>query len=627
MKKIIKSIISIYSMCAFILPNLSSCSKTDDTPTVRIGLCQQNMLEGTPQAIRKAFPDVNFEFVVTNNSADYNVYLYEHNDLPDILTIRRFSLSDAVSLKDTLLDLRSSDVATGYYQNYLQNFTYEDGTVNWLPAVAEIWGIVANKTLFDENNIAIPTNYETFIDACQAFEEKGIKGFETDWKYDYSALETLEGFNIETLQSIDGKRWRQSYESGKTNGADSTVWNKAFSHMYDMLEKTNNIDPEGTESSDSLITKGYSNEKQGIENGSIAMIRASGADVVGYTNDTSNEYVMLPYFGEKENWLLTYPYYSAAINKNSKIDKNLLMKIYSYMLGQDGQDTLDTGEYILSYSKDVSVNSNDLLKNLGEYINNNKIFVRLANNNVFSASKQSVQGMIQGKYDATQAYEVFDITLKEKAKGINYDYTVDKGYSYSFQEGKGSESVSAILNSAREVWKTDLAITYAPCYSNSIYAGKASSSQLAYYLSSNPPADYYLSLTGEEVKKLVSTMLHYDANSYGYYGGMNPTTNDMLPVSSGFEMVVKKSNDSYSLESLTINGEGIDESKTYSICFNIPSYYASYISNLANITIPSDSLKTLPTIQETLKQYLITENKQFASPSSYITLKYETQKE
>lgn len=616
----LKHILSGMTILLFTMPYLSSCSNTKETPHVRIGLCQQNMLDRTPQAIRNKFPNVDFEFVVTNNSADYNVYLKQHDDLPDILTIRRFSLSDAVELKDTLVDLKTSDIAAGYYQNYLQNFTYEDGTVNWLPAVAEVWGIVANKTLFDENKIDIPTDYDSFISACQQFEEKGIKGFETDWKYDYSSLETLEGFNIETLQSLDGKRWRLAYESGMTTGADDTVWPKMFEHMYDMLEKTNNIDPEGTSSENSLIKKGYSNEKQGIQNGSIAMIRASGADIVGYTNDTNNEYIMLPYFGVKENWLLTYPYYSAAINKNSKIDQNLLMDIYEFMLGQNGQDTLDTGEYMLSYTKDVTVQANELLKNLEEYVKNNKIFIRLANNSIFASSMEAVQGMIQGKYNASQAYTAFDTCLKKEAEGISYDYYVDKGYSYSFDEKKGSESVSAILNSAREVWRTDLAVTYAPCYSNSIYEGKASSSRISYYLSANPPADYYLSLTGAEVKRLVSAMLHHDANENGFYGGMNPVSNDMLPVSSGFEMKIKKTGTTYSLSELTINSEPIDKDKTYSICFNIPSYYASYIAGKANITIPSDSLKALPAIADTLKQYLITEKKQFASPSSYIVL-------
>lgn len=592
-----------------------------DRPHVRIGLCQQNMMDGTPRAIRAAFPDVEFEFIITNNSADYNVYLYEHDDLPDILTIRRFSLNDATALKDTLVDLRSSDIAAGYYQNYLQSFTYEDGTVNWLPAIAEVWGLVANKTLFDECGIELPTDYASFAAACAAFEEQGIKGFETDWKYDYSSLETLEGFNIDLLQSLEGRRWRASYESGQSTGADDVVWPTAFETMYQVLQDTDNIDPAGTSAEDSLITRGYSAERSAMENHEVAMIRASGADIIGFNADTGDEYVMLPYYGQGENWLLTYPYYSAAINKNSDVDQELLLEIYTFMLGRDGQDTLDTGEYMISYTTDVAVEANDLLSNLNTYISNNQVFVRLANNDAFAACQKAVQGMITGEYDAAEAYEVFDASLREQAEGVVYDYTVDTAYSYAYQDGKGSESVSAMLNSAREVWGTDLAVTFAPCYSNSIYAGKAASSQIAYYLSSNPPTDYYLELTGAEVKSLVATMLHTEPDEHGMYAGMSPVQDDMLPVSSGFEMQVLRTEDGYALDGITIDGAPIEEGKTYTICYNVPSYYATYIAAQAGITIPEDSLNNLPAIKDTLTQYLITDGKQFAAPTAYITIK------
>lgn len=594
--------------------------KSEEKPHVRIGLCQQNMMDGTPKTIRAAFPDVEFEFIITNNSADYNVYLYEHDDLPDIITIRRFSLNDAVELKETLVDLRSSDIAAGYYQNYLQSFTYDDGTVNWLPGIAEVWGIVANKSLFDEYGMELPTDYDSFAATCAAFEELGIKGFETDWKYDYSSLETLEGFNIELLQSIDGRRWRSAYESGETIGADEVVWPAAFETMYQVLQDTDNIDPEGTASEESLITRGYSFEKSGIENREIAMIRGSGADIVGFNTESGDEYVMLPYFGQTENWILTYPYYSAAVNSNSDVDADLLLEIYTFMLGQNGQDTLDTGEYMLSYTTDVTVEANELLSNLSTYIDNNQVFVRLANNDAFAASQAAVQGMISGEYDAAEAYQVFDETLKAEAAEITYDYTVDTEYSYTFQDGKGSESVSAILNSAREVWGTDLAVTFAPCYSNSIYAGEASSSQISYYLSSNPPTDYYLELTGAEIKKLVSTMLHVEPDAVGMYAGMSPVTDDMLPVSSGFEMQVARTEEGYELLGLTVNGEPMDETQTYSICYNVPSYYAGYIAKQAGITLPDGCASILPGIKDTLTQYLITDGKQFAAPSAYISV-------
>ena len=37
-----------------------------------------------------------------------------------------------------------------FYKVYLDGFTNEDGSVNWLPGAASVEGILANTELFDE---------------------------------------------------------------------------------------------------------------------------------------------------------------------------------------------------------------------------------------------------------------------------------------------------------------------------------------------------------------------------------------------------------------------------------------------------------------------------------------------
>ena len=75
--------------------------------------------------------------------------------MPDILTVRRFSLKDAVLIKDLLYDLGDTELASTFYGTYLENYTYDDGMVNWLPACADVDSIIINETLFKEHNIAI----------------------------------------------------------------------------------------------------------------------------------------------------------------------------------------------------------------------------------------------------------------------------------------------------------------------------------------------------------------------------------------------------------------------------------------------------------------------------------------
>ena len=98
----------------------------------------------------------------------------ENNALPDIITCCRFSLHDAAPLKGGLMDLSTTEEAGAIYDTYLKNFTNEDGTVNWLPVCGDSQGFVINKELFEENNIPVPTDYDSFVYAVQAFEELGM---------------------------------------------------------------------------------------------------------------------------------------------------------------------------------------------------------------------------------------------------------------------------------------------------------------------------------------------------------------------------------------------------------------------------------------------------------------------
>ena len=100
--------------------------------------------------ILEQLPDINVEFVVGNNNLDFYKFLKENGGLPDIITCCRFSLHDASPLKDSLMDLSTTNAAGAVYDTYLSNFRNEDGSVNWLPVCADAHGFVVNKDLFEQ---------------------------------------------------------------------------------------------------------------------------------------------------------------------------------------------------------------------------------------------------------------------------------------------------------------------------------------------------------------------------------------------------------------------------------------------------------------------------------------------
>ena len=156
----------------------------EDADTIQVYLWTNSLYEKYAPYVQAQLPDVNIEFIVGNNDLDFYKFLQENGGLPDIITCCRFSLHDAAPLKDSLMDLATTNEAGAVYNTYLNSFRNEDGSVNWLPVCADTHGFVVNRGLFEEYGIPLPTDYASFAAACKAFDEAGIRGFTADYLYD-----------------------------------------------------------------------------------------------------------------------------------------------------------------------------------------------------------------------------------------------------------------------------------------------------------------------------------------------------------------------------------------------------------------------------------------------------------
>ena len=75
-------------------------------------------------------------------------FLNENGGLPDIITCCRFSLHDASPLKDSLMDLSTTNAAGAVYDTYLNNFKNQDGSVNWLPVCVDVRMVCGEQRSF-----------------------------------------------------------------------------------------------------------------------------------------------------------------------------------------------------------------------------------------------------------------------------------------------------------------------------------------------------------------------------------------------------------------------------------------------------------------------------------------------
>ncbi|MGN0712481.1 MAG: carbohydrate ABC transporter substrate-binding protein, partial [Anaerovoracaceae bacterium] len=220
----------------------ANSTKEKDEDAITVYLWTTAMYEKYAPYIQSQLPDIDIQFVVGNNDLDFYKFMNENGQLPDIITCCRFSLHDAAPLKDSLMDLSTTSEAGSIYDSYLTSFTNEDGSINWLPMCADVHGFITNQALFETYDIPLPTDYESFVSACQAFEEKGIRGYVADYAYDYTCMETLQGLSIPELTSAAGRKWRTAYSDPASTdlvGLDDTVWPAAFERMEQFIEDVN----------------------------------------------------------------------------------------------------------------------------------------------------------------------------------------------------------------------------------------------------------------------------------------------------------------------------------------------------------------------------------------------------
>ena len=594
---------------------LSGCggksAEKEDAETITVYLWSTNLYEKYAPYIQEQLPDINVEFVVGNNDLDFYKFLEENGGLPDIITCCRFSLHDASPMKDSLMDLSTTNVAGAVYDTYLRNFMNEDGSVNWLPVCADAHGFVVNKDLFEKYDIPLPTDYESFVSACQVFEEMGIRGFAADYYYDYTCMETLQGLSASELSSADGRRWRTTYsdpDSTKREGLDSTVWPEAFERMEQFIQDT------GLSQDD--LDMNYDDIVEMYQSGKLAMYFGSSFGVKMFQDQGINT-TFLPFFQENgEKWLMTTPYFQVALNRDLTKDetrRKKAMEVLSTMLSEDAQNRIiSEGQDMLSYSQDVDMQLTEYLKDVKSVIEENHMYIRIASNDFFSISKDVVSKMLSGEYDAEQAYQSFNSQLlEEKATSENVVLNSQKSYSNRFHSSGGNAAYSVMANTLRGIYGTDVLIATGNSFTGSVLKAGYTEKMAGDMIMPNVLLAYNSKMSGAELKETVRNFVE------GYQGGFIPFNRGSLPVVSGISVEVKETADGYTLSKIIKDGKKIQDNDTFTVtCLMMPQHMEAYPAD-GNITFNGGDTS----VKDTWTEYVSEDNAILAESEDYMTLK------
>lgn len=616
MKKIKWSrLISVFLVFVMGVCLLAGCGEKseakEEAETITVYLWSTSLYDKYAPYIQEQLPDTNVEFVVGNNDLDFYKFLNENGGLPDIITCCRFSLHDASPLKDSLMDLSTTNEAGAVYDTYLTNFMNEDGSVNWLPVCADAHGFVVNKGLFEKYNIPLPTDYESFVSACQAFEKVGLRGFTADYFYDYTCMETLQGLSAADLASKEGRKWRTAYSDPSNTervGLDDTVWPKAFERMSQFIQDTNLGQDDLDMNFDKVMTM--------FQNGELAMYFGSSAGVKMF-QEQGIDTVFLPFFEENgEKWLMTTPYFQVALNRDLEQDstrREKAMKVLNVMLSEDAQNrVVFDGQDILSYSQDVSLQLTDYLKDVKPVVEENHMYIRIASNDFFSVSKDVVSKMIAGEYDAEQAYQAFnDQLLTEKSTSEKAVLTSQNAYSNLFHSKGGNASYSVMANTLREIYGTDVLLATGNSFTGNVLKADYTEKMAGNMIMPNGLFAYKQEMSGAELKEMVRAFVE------GYEGGLTPFNRGSLPVVSGISMEIKENKDGYTLTDLKKDGKSVKDKDTFTVTCLATAKHMEAFPEAQNLAFTKEDAP----VKDTWINYVSNGDAVLAEPEDYITLR------
>ena len=586
-------------------------AEKEDAETITVYLWSTSLYEAYAPYIQEQLPDINVEFVVGNNDLDFYKFRDENGGLPDIITCCRFSLHDASPLKDSLMDLSTTNVAGAVYNTYLNNFMNEDGSVNWLPVCADAHGFVVNKDLFETYDIPLPTDYESFVSACQAFEKAGIRGFTADYFYDYTCMETLQGLSASELSSVDGRKWRTSYsDPGNTTreGLDSTVWPEAFERMERFIRDT------GLSRDD--LEMNYDDIVELYQSGKLAMYFGTSAGVKMFQDQGINT-TFLPFFQENgEKWLMTTPYFQVALNRDLTQDetrRTKAMKVLSTMLSEDAQNRIiSDGQDLLSYSQDVDIHLTEYLKDVKSVIEENHMYIRIASNDFFSVSKDVVSKMISGEYDAGQAYQSFQTQLlDEKTTSEKVVLNSEKFYSNRFHSSGGNEAYSVMANTLRGIYGTDVLIATGNSFTGNVLKAGYTEKMAGDMIMPNGLSACSCKMSGAELKETVRNFVE------GYPGGFLPFNRGSLPVFSGISVELMETEDGYTVRKVTKDGKKVQDNDTFTVtCLATPQHMEAYPADQNMVFAGGET-----SVKDTWTAYVSDGNAILAEPEDYINVR------
>jgi len=376
--------------CAGCGAGAAGAAGADGRETVRISMYNDVCYPAWRACVEAQCPDVDIRWENNRNTIANVLYQAKHGDMPDLVGIRRFESDAARRLAPYLADLSGLE-ATAHYSAASLALYREGKAQRWLPEPGVISGMVANRTLFAQYGVGLPSDLDGLIAACRALEAHGVTVFASDCAAGWTCALMVEGFGAASFfAGAAGNAWRDRFASGETKRVDT----EGFAAIADALRQlrenglltAEDCGSDAADVTDMLIS------------GRAAVFRRDSDERYDVTN--SYDYAALPFFGAapEDSALFVYPVFSLAMARTAGRDdahSRAVRQVLDAMLSAEAQRALnENGEGLVSFRDDVVLTHSASLQNIEPLIAQGRYFLRVLNGNTFAACKAALTALV-----------------------------------------------------------------------------------------------------------------------------------------------------------------------------------------------------------------------------------------
>lgn len=590
MKKKIVALILILSMCL----NLTACTDRNREKQDKIGqnpyrpnneiITVEDLDDGRMIVVIDTQHNVStadIEEVVESEFSDVNVILrlqntpdspyqtkksLENGQLGDIFFCAVGQTKEEEMLEKYFIDLSDMPFINNYYQNALDGVAV-NGKIYMLPGFSDIFGIIYDRTLFEEQGWELPQSRDEFINLCKTIEEnKGYQAFMPTMLFSRMAMLLGHAFHYEqVIAGVENQRWLQAYRKGE----------ESFSgHMEPLFEGMKELYDAGVLSKSNFeIEPGLRSAMLYMEYKTAMTMETQNAATYATNAKTDHEYGMMPFWNSNDSnsdYVVSAPGFNIYVNKQlessenaDKLDK--VIEILEYFSTPKGQRALMNKESAtISNIKGVeNISGGEFMSGVADTIAKGNIFqeVRYTNleyNNSFQvAFREAIMGYLDGSMNMQEAMLHCDTGMQIIQKEATVKENVYGEATESFTVLETSAFVADIL---REEAQADVALVLAK--------------QLPY------------GETGNFFKgDITDTMLNYV--TLDYVSGKDPTYNKLVTIELTGEQIFEILNYPY------LNNASIDNPAVW-VKNNSPSYWVPSNLKLEYAPLlPKDSILSM----------------------------------